>query len=251
MPALTIEWRGTREELFNRLRQLPAVLAGSVPDPNGAAEGLLRSVGLTLLGKIQEAYDQKSQGGTDAMGVKWPPLAAATLALRNKNAGPKALEKIRSDFAKLPRERQRQIKIHYARLRDLYQSGNGTGAAARKHARSLLLRMQRFISPVLRDTDIMFNSLSPRIDSPDRILRLVPGAVSVGSNVRQFKYHQSRRPRKLKADGTPRLPRRQILPDDVTPIPDDWQRAVTDTVKDGLRGREFWQRFLGSQATVT
>lgn len=277
---IVIEWRGTREELYQRLRQLPAVLSGGAPDPDSAAAGLLLADGLTLLGKIQEAYDLKSQGQQDAMGITWPPAAATTLALRNKVTTRKALNRIARTFHSMPPHRQRQIRTHYRRLLDLYQSGSGAGALARKHALSLLQRMQPLISPtrykrlyselskpvtgdramklalagavhlLLRDTNRMFNSLSPRIDSPDRVLRVVPGAVNVGSNVDYFKYHQSRRPRKLKADGTPKLPRRQILPDDHTPIPPEWQRAVMDTTRDGLRGREFWQKFLGSQATV-
>ena len=56
------------------------------------SEGELRSVqlviGVVALSSIKDAYVTKARGGTDAMGIKWPPLSPATIARRRKGPGP-------------------------------------------------------------------------------------------------------------------------------------------------------------------
>lgn len=276
----TVVYRGTPEELLTRLLQLAPTLAGKVPDDTGVVEGLLLRLGTTLLGKVTEAYVTKSAGGTDDMGITWPPLSPVTLAMRTKDSSAKVVDRLKRDFAKLPRTRKRLVLTQYKRLKGLYLGGRAADAAALNYARRLLDLTGAYMSPtrfkklyselhgrmtktraqrlalagayslILRDTGRLLASLSPQIATPDRVLTVAPGAVSVGSNVSYLKYHQSKKPRRLKKDGTPKLPRRQVLPDDTHPVPAAWWADLKAALASGLASPEFWLRFLGEKAAT-
>lgn len=278
-----IRWHGTKAELLARIRQFGGVFAGKIPDDGGSAAELLQAVGMTLLGEIQDAYEKKAEGGRDAMGIQWAPLAASTLALRRTAGGAGQAAKLRQMFARLPDTRKRLVAVQYHRLLNLYkaeQRQSRSGAASRATARRLLELIRPFISPtryaqtqkrlvelhngkakqaavlgayslILRDTGRLFNSLSPQLNGGgDGVLAAAPGAVSIGSNVDYLRYHQSSAPRRMKKDGTPRLPRRQVLPDAATPIPEEWWRRMHETFGRGLRSEQFWRWFLGDKASV-
>ena len=78
----TYRYHGTAESLAARIAELPLVLAGRLPDRNGAVKQLLLGVGLTVLGLLKRSFETKSQGGVDEFGVIWKSLAPSTLALR-------------------------------------------------------------------------------------------------------------------------------------------------------------------------
>lgn len=279
----TIRWTGTKAELLARLHQFGGVFAGKLPDNSGSAAELLQAVGMTLLGEIQDAYEKKAEGGRDAMGIQWAPLAGSTLALRRTAGGKSQAVKLREMFGRLPENRKRLVGVQYHRLLNLFkaeQRQSKPGAADRRTATRLLELIKPFISPtrykqtakrlvelhngtakqaavlgayslILRDTGRLFNSLSPQLNGGgDQVLAAGPGSVSIGSNVDYLKYHQSSAARRMKKDGTPRLPRRQVLPDDATPIPDEWWRRMHETFGRGLRSDQFWTRFLGPKASV-
>lgn len=278
----TLVFHGRKADLIARLKQLGPILSGKAPDPGDIATDLLMPMGVALLGKIQDDYVKKSEGGTGEIGGRWAPLAASTLAMRRKGpTGAKAVAKLKRAARQVPAERQRLIQTHYNRLLELYRGGEGTpGAAARMHARHLLRLMTPYMaagrvkrlereltqqqqpkqqrrlalagafSLILRDTGRLLNGLSPQLNSPDRQLIVTPGAISIGSNVDYLKYHQSSLPRRMKADGTPRLPRRQVLPDDQTPIPESWRQEMSAAFADGLRSEGFWRKFLGQNVRI-
>jgi hypothetical protein len=278
----TILFRGTKQEAINKVREFVRAMAGKGPSP--AVEGLLLRLGTTLLGKIQESFVQKSEDGTDAMGVQWQPLSPVTLALRRKGTGPKLAARLKREIPKLSRTRQALIRSHYDRLYRLYRADKASdraSASSRKHARHLLELMKPALSPtrykklkgqlekdlpnprakqtallgafalILRDTGRLLNSLSPQIASPDRILRFMPGAVAVGSNVSYLKYHQSDKARQKKKDGTDKLPRRQILPDKAKPIPASWWKALSESLGRGLKEPATMLAILGPNARIT
>lgn len=83
----TLRTRLTRRQLLAKVQKLARLLAGKGADPSGAAEGVLKQGAEALLGKIQEAYRIKAQGGTDAMGVSWKKLAKATLQRKQGQGG--------------------------------------------------------------------------------------------------------------------------------------------------------------------
>lgn len=283
---MIVRWHGTKGELLARLHQFGGVFGGKLPDNSGSAAELLQAVGMTLLGEMQDAYEKKAEGGRDAMGIQWAPLAASTLALRRTTGGAAQAAKLRDMFGRLPDTRKRLVAVQYHRLLNLFkaeQRQSRSGAASRKTARRLLELIRPFISPtryaqtqkrliemhngkakqaavlgayalILRDTGRLFNSLSPQLNGGgDQVMQVGAGSVSVGSNVGYMKFHQSSAPRRMKKDGTPRLPRRQVLPDANTPVPEAWWRRMHETFgrgRRGLRSDQFWRRFLGDKARV-
>lgn len=85
---------------------------------------------------------------------------------------------------------------------------------------------------ILRDTGILLNSLSPGVDPPFQVLRTEPGVVIVGTNVTCAKYHHSDKPRKMKKDGTPKLPQRRLWPT-VDKWPSKWTGLIVKKVREG------------------
>lgn len=279
---MKIEWHGTKAELLARLRQLPRTLTGSDPDSTGVVDAAGLRTGGVLLSHIQGAYETKSEGGTDEMGIQWPPLAASTLALRRKVTGAKSLAKLRATLTALPAYRRQLIKIQRDRLLEVYRSAPGSRVQRRQALRFLRL-MQPHLAPsryrklvseikdqkpakgaalafsgafavILRDTGGLFNSLSPTI-TPDTVLAAGPGSITVGSNkttasgLNLLDLHDSDQPRAKKKDGTDRLPRRQVLPDAAHPIPQAWWADMVAAYASGLNQREFWVSYLGPKAS--
>lgn len=298
MPTV-LRYKGSRPQLLKELKALPRVFAGKEPDRGAAVESVMLAGGLTLLGRVQDAYEIKSAGGIGDDGIQWAPLSPVTLALRRKGpGGAKAIVRLGKSFKNAPLARQKLIRRNYQRLRDLYESDMSVrghpGAQSKRVAIRILKLTKPYITPdhfkktlaelnrsdflktirgktrlktakqmvqdraaikrtsfvaafalILRDTGILLGSLSPDVRSSDMINKFEPGALTIGSNVEYMKYHQSSAPRKLKADGTPRLPRRQILPDDDKPIPPTWWVAVVGTIRQAMAQPQFWTAYLG------
>lgn len=275
MPTIRIV--GNRSEVLQRIKDLPAVLAGRIPDAHGVADGLLTAMGVAVLGRVHDSYVTKSTGGTDEMGIRWQPLSPVTLALRTKNSSAKVAARLAKDVPTLSPARRRLFLHHSTALRELYRAetlGSADGLAARRHAMKLLELMRSNISPtryarlrgelskeqkperaerlvlagamaeILRDTGRLLNSFSPEVVSPDRRLEVRPGRIAIGSNVEYFKYHQSPEPRKKKADGSDKLPRRQVLPDESHPMPESWKDDMRSSLVASLRDPNFWIHYL-------
>lgn len=85
---MAIVFRGTRAELRRALAEVPAILAGTAPDPHGLAANVRGHVGNALLDQIQQAFKAKSVGGTGSDGITWPPLAPATLKQKQRAGSP-------------------------------------------------------------------------------------------------------------------------------------------------------------------
>lgn len=299
MAETVIRYRGKRDDLIRKLRELPGVFAGRIPDPNKITESVLMAAGVTLLGKVQDSYVTKSEGGTDAMGITWQPLSPVTLSLRRKGTtSAKAMVKLGKMFKDAPKSRQRLIRRNYQKLKELYESDMAERGKPGSRAKRAAIRILHLTKPyitearfkktlaelnrsdflktirgkkklktaremirdreaikrtslagafalILRDTGRLLNSLSPEHrGSVDQQLKIAPGVLTVGSNVSYFVYHQSNEPRKLKKDGTPILPRRQVLPDETHPMPDSWKNAMGSTIVNAISSKEFWTSYL-------
>ncbi len=57
-------------------------MLGSLPDLARTSAPLQVRLGLTLLGRIKNAFIVKAKGGTDEAGLRWKPLAPLTKKLR-------------------------------------------------------------------------------------------------------------------------------------------------------------------------
>lgn len=255
-----------REDIPAFVRSIPSILAGTSPDVTGAAEALKTRMGLALLSAVSENFVKQAAGETGEFGP-WEPLSPVTLALRRVVTSPRAVRRLEQAFAGLSPARRRLVERQMARLAELPKP------RIRRYALRILERMRPNISPtryrslrrllekgptrkkardyllagghalILRDTGRALNSLTPHSGSPDQIVSTGPGFIEVGSNVDYLKFHQSDKPRKLKADGTPKLPRRQLLPDEGQ-MPESWRQSVLDALRSGLASREFWDRLL-------
>ncbi len=232
----TVYFRGTRADITRIALQLAAVLAGRAPDTHGVARGFMLTLGFAALTDVREAYLLKAAGGTDEMGVRWPPLAPATIAARRvgkrdkesskairvregirERATAKALERFRLSLPE--KEARRRAKIV------------GGLKATRQTGATKLETLGGRTVEMLRDTDVLLESLSPgRLTgsggsvnySPpsgeggsEQIFELGAGEVIVGSNVKYFRTHQ-------RGDRKRNIPQRKVLPDAETPVPQAW-----------------------------
>lgn len=83
MSALT--FRGTHADLMRSLNLIPQVLSGKVPDDLGLRELLFGELGRTVLRLAWGDFATKMAGGTGADGIRWQPLAEATLLRRQRS----------------------------------------------------------------------------------------------------------------------------------------------------------------------
>jgi len=276
-----VHYSGDPEEVMAKLMNLGRYLSGEISDPSGAIKDALVAVGLVTLHNIHEHFDKLSQGGTGDDGTVWQHLSVVTLALRTKITGVKAVEKIVNDIANdsgtLSASRRRLFLAQTKKMKAFYESGGNS--TARRRALKLLEKIKPYISKtrynktkkeledigtkkmnpkrikalaftsasalILRDTGDLFRSLEPYIGAIDQLFEIGPGWVDVGTKKDYAKYHQSPEPRKLKADGTPILPRRAFLPDI---IPQFWYDDAINMLRQILGSPDWMIKFLGSGA---
>lgn len=84
LPSVTITVRASKPQVLTLLRTLPAVLAGKHPVP--ATQKLMTRLGLTLQGLVSDAFITKSLGFADNSGLRWKPLAEATIRKKKRTA---------------------------------------------------------------------------------------------------------------------------------------------------------------------
>ena len=244
----TVYFRGTRADITRIALQLAAVLAGRAPDTQGVARGFMLTLGFAALTDIKEAYLVKAAGGTDEMGIRWPPLSPETIAARR--VGPR--DKKSSEAIKVrERIRKRETTKALKRFRlslpepEAQRRAKIVGGlkATRETGRTKVVTLGGREVEILRDTGVLLNSLSPgRLTgsggsvsySPpsgeggsEQIFQLGAGEVIVGSNVIYFRTHQ-------RGDKSRNIPQRKVLPDDETPVPAIWWTRWTALANKGL-----------------
>ncbi len=85
MATITIRTRKSREEVLEILRNLPKTIKTRTP----ATQRTLVRTGLATLQVISLSFIAKSQGHTDAAGLRWVPLAPTTVDIRRRKGPPK------------------------------------------------------------------------------------------------------------------------------------------------------------------
>jgi hypothetical protein len=242
-------FHGTRGQITELAHQLAATLAGQVPDSHGIARGFLLSIGMAALSDIRLAYEVKAKGGTDAMGIKWPPLSPETIARRRvgprdlKDPAIKERETIRKReyrklykrlLASMPDAEARQKAKHIAGIRATRQTG-----------RTRVDVLGNRVVEILRDTGVLMNSLGPgeltaggEYQKPHdeggehQILEVNPGHVIVGTNVLYAGTHQH-------GDPSRNIPQRKFLPESNSDVPaewwDNWLEAGADALEQSAK----------------
>jgi len=228
----TIEFVGTYDDVVAKINELAAIFSGEAVDFQDIGKGFVSAIGFAALSDIHEAYVTKARGGTDAMGIQWPPLKPATIANRKvgrkdkqQNEAIRTREKIRKrEFKKLFGRFLLSLPENEARTRALQVAG---ARATREMGKNKIETLGGRSVEILRDTGILLNSLSPgelqgaNYSPPSlegsgyQIFTAGNGEVIVGTNVKYARTHQ---------DGAPdrNIPRRQFLPDENSEIPHSW-----------------------------
>jgi hypothetical protein len=239
----TIYFRGTRAELLDKVNDFASIIAtGSPNEP--IAMGFLNSIGMAALSSIYDAYITKADGGTDEMGITWPPLSPKTLAY-GRRAGPNDpqlpnVNPLRPSLTAAQDLRWRRV-FYYMWQRFLLSMEDGpakrrAAAVAWNTVKSegATTKLELYGSrphKILRDTGVLLNSLSPGTltfdtynpTNPDQVFRVEQGQVIIGSNVAYAATHNYGDPKR-------NIPKRQFLPDeDGGNIPDSWWEDWLDT----------------------
>lgn len=237
----TETYRGTPADASALISRIPRMLAGIEPDTANIVRGIRLRVGVACLSQIQQDFITKSRGGIGRDGIKWPPLKPATIAARRTSAAERkslgiAKNTVRGLLTPAQDKRWRGIFAStFARLRLVMGDGAAKAQAAatawailkREGAKTRIGTLGNRDVDILRDTSVMFRSISPGVeDRPSgadgQIFRVEPDSVVVGTSEKP--WHQR---------GNNRLPARPIWPADDT-IPPAWWPAIVDAAKTGV-----------------
>lgn len=82
MADLYVRTRLPVSEVRKRFAEVPYVLMGRKNDPKGLRKYFFAVLARLLFQRIQEAFDQKSRGGTDSLGQTWRALTPKTVRRR-------------------------------------------------------------------------------------------------------------------------------------------------------------------------
>lgn len=231
---MAVTFRGSRSDLRRLLSALPALLTGRDPRHADLAEQLHLRVGTAALSLIREAFLDKARDGTDETGLTWPPLKPETIAYNRRHPG---LARQRSRAAKRGSNRPSLTAAQDRRWRQLYASRAGGNRATRETraraaayawfhlkaegATTVLQQYGGTKVEILRDTGILFNSLSA--GAPMNRLEVQPGQVTVGTNVPYAAAHHN---------GTRTLRQRRLWPEPRT-WPQRWWDELLAVLLEG------------------
>ncbi len=247
--VMAIYFRGTRQELRAVSFALANMLAGREADTFGVRRGFLLSLGFGALSDIKQAYIEKARGGTDEMGIKWEPLKPATIA--NRRVGPRDKDND-ADIKERERVRRNAERRLFKRFR-LSMPESEARARARRAAAQVATRETGKTKvetlggrevEILRDTGVLFNSLSPGLlsgagasatyqrpsqDGGDQqVFDVHQNGVIVGTNVQYAATHQQ-------GDSARNIPARPFLPPTESSIPETWWQRWIDIGVASLR----------------
>ncbi len=270
----TIYVNASRASVLKAIRRLPALAAGK-GDSGKWNRVLLVRLGMELLGHIRTAFEAKARGGTDESGLRWKPLAKSTIAYSRRHrkvfvkggggstaarpgwlpAGPqRAGDSPSWLLTKKQRERWWALYRQFGGKQGTgkaYHAGGGSPswAAARawvvlkkEGAKTLMETYGNLPAEILRDTGLLFNSLSPGVKpenaGPDpprvdkQVCRLTRSGIIVGTNRLWAGTHHR---------GVPgRIPQRRLWPE-VNRWPRRWWDAILKQASAGVMDIFLWQ----------
>ena len=227
-----VVYRGTPHKLFELL---PQWVMHSL-----RSNRLLTRMGVALLSQVQQDFVTKSKGGTGRDGIKWKPLAPATIAQRRTTATERKALGItgkRERGLLTPAQNQRWRNIFGTRVRWLMAHGLSYGEAAGKAASMAwaILKREGAMTKlavlggrnvqILRDTGLLFRSFSPGkgetkyagADADQQVFETAYPAVTVGTKVKYASRQHAARPFWPQA------------------IPPEWWAAVAKAAARGIR----------------
>ncbi len=260
MRNATIYTRASRAEVRRMVALLPTIIAGKTADPGGIAHGFAMRLSMAFFSKVKTAFIDKSRGGTDDAGDKWPPLTKAYLAYgRRFGRGERAALKRGAGLgagnrfapggnkglltaAQLKRWNQLYAQnLAWLAARDGIDAAKGHAAAIawsalkKEGAKTKLEVFGNRQVEILRDTGVLFNSLSPGALTTSgadasyappagQVVEHRPGEVLLGTNVEYAAYHHEAKS----------LKRRRRLWPEPNRIPESWWRSIINQANGGL-----------------
>ncbi len=232
--------RGSRRDVRLAIKKAIAIAAGAAGGDKEASEGVQIRVGLAALANIKEAFIEKSKGGTDAAGLKWPPLSPKTVAYSRRHPGvPKNRSGFRPSWMLSDKQRKRWWELY---RQGLARYRGDQAAAARlawsivkgEGAKTLIGEYGNTPVMILRDTGLLLNSLSPGVvssshptiqDVENQVFIVGPGSVIVGTNRKHAASHHY---------GVPgRIPQRRLWPEP-DQWPDEWWQDIAAAGREGM-----------------
>jgi hypothetical protein len=243
----TIRVTASRPEVMRAIRLYADILAGKAADVDGIGRAAQLRLGFSFLELVKDAFDVKSNGGTDEAGIKWPPLSKRYLAY---GKGPPSTRRAgrSSPGGKDGFMSPAQLKLWWKDYRQALAwlaASMPIGAAKGKAAaiawskakqRGVKTKLQVFgnrKTEILRDRGILLQSLTPGAPptrsgtytpTQGQIMRADRGAVIVGTNVPYASAHHR---------GTGNMPRRALWPDQGR-IPARWWAQMLANTTDGI-----------------
>lgn len=219
------------------IRRVLATLPTAMQSGGPIADAVMVRAGTALLGRIKQAFVVKARGGTDEAGDKWQPLSPKTIAYsktRSRGKGGRTkTEKARATRPSqaLNQKQQKRWWEVYSRQLAIYKGDKSHAAAVAwlvlksEGAQTLLMKYGYRKVEILRDTGLLLNSLSPGVASKERVFRVGPGEVIVGTNRKGARGHHY---------GVPgRLPQRRLWPE-VSKWPKNWWLDIIEAVQQGI-----------------
>jgi hypothetical protein len=253
-----VVFHGTRAELKALTYRLGAILAGREADTLGVARGFLLSLGVAALSDIKDAFVTKARGGTDEMGIKWPPLSKEYLAYGRRFGRGEKVKLTRAagldlklnrfapggDKGLLTKDQLIRWRKIFASLVPRFYMSTGNIAFAKTRAAQIAwatlkkegakTKLEVFGSrpaEILRDTGILLNSLSPGIvgGTPGPSASYEKPGLPGGEDqifelgrgqvaVGTTVAYAGAHNKPIKAT----VPRRQFLPDNAEQVPEVW-----------------------------
>lgn len=221
-----IAYDGSRFNAIDRIKNLLAQLTGKAPDHDGLARSVFYAIGFAALSDIQEAFIVKSRGGTDEAGIKWPPLSKEYLAYGRRfgkgeqaslkraaglgrghshgvNGKPGILSKAQQErWEKLYKQNLAWLAARQPLPQAKVSAAKIAWATIKKEgAKTMLEVFGNRVVDILRDTGVLFNSISPGyFDGEDyskptseggeqQIFRALMDGIVIGTNVVYARAH--------------------------------------------------------------
>jgi hypothetical protein len=210
MSTMTVRVRSTASALKRFIRDIPGYCSGRLADSFGIGRSFKREFCTSFLEKVSEAYEVKSAGGTDDLGVKWRALKRATIAQRPTTPGERKKLGIKPDERHRGLLNDSQIKQWRAIFRHnfvrlvsrvgehqakILASKIAWAALKAQGAKTKLEVLGSRNVPINRVTDALYRSFLPNSGSPDQVFEVDHnGEMRAGSKVPYAKYVNRSRP---------------------------------------------------------
>lgn len=241
-----VYFKGSRQQARELIRQVVDQVTGKSEDVYGVAKSVSTAIGWAALSDIKESFVRKARGQVGEDGIRWPDLAPETKAYHRRfGPGEKtALKKAAGLGAKhryAPGKKKGLLdaaqlkqwrKIYSSTLARLELSmptakakaiaaGHAWNVMKAAGAKTMLEVYGSREVEILRDTGILFNSLSPGELTPsepafnyatpdEQVFQQFAGGVIVGTNVKYAGTHH-------RGDKRRGIPARPFWPDDGVP----------------------------------